>query len=259
MIGFGEATAVERVGDGRYEIDLDGDFAISGALNGGYLMAVLGRAAVAASPHAHPVTTAATFLRVTRPGRAQVVVEPRKEGRTTAASLVTLVQDGRPAVDALISTGTLGDAEPVHSGAEPAGMPPPEECTELPPLKGARGFVDRVELRFDPSTTAWLDGRAGRPELRAWFRLRDGHPPDAGALAVAVDALPPLTLCLGLPGWAPTVELTWHLRAVPAPGWLAVHCSGRLLGDGWFDEGVEVWDSAGRLVAQSRQLARAPE
>ena len=27
--------------------------------------------------------------------------------------------------------------------------------------------------------------------------------------------------------------------------------------DGWFDEEVEVWDSAGRLVAQSRQLARA--
>jgi hypothetical protein len=25
---------------------------------------------------------------------------------------------------------------------------------------------------------------------------------------------------------------------------------------GWFDEEAEVWDSAGRLVAQSRQLAR---
>ncbi|NED57178.1 thioesterase family protein, partial [Micromonospora aurantiaca] len=33
---------------------------------------------------------------------------------------------------------------------------------------------------------------------------------------------------------------------------------GRLLADGWFDEEVEVWDTAGRLVAQSRQIARVP-
>jgi hypothetical protein len=57
-------------------------------------------------------------------------------------------------------------------------------------------------------------------------------------------------------GWAPTVELTWHMRAVPTPGWLAVHGRARLVSDGWFDEEVEVWDSAGRLVAQSRQIAR---
>jgi hypothetical protein len=41
------------------------------------------------------------------------------------------------------------------------------------------------------------------------------------------------------------------------PGWLEVHGSGRLVSDGWFDEEVEIWDSAGRLVAQSRQLARS--
>jgi hypothetical protein len=71
-----------------------------------------------------------------------------------------------------------------------------------------------------------------------------------------VDALPPVALSVGTRGWAPTVELTWHLRAVPAPGWLAVHGGGRLVAGGWFDEGVEIWDSSGGLVAQSRQIAR---
>src|SRR5690606_15924769 len=52
------------------------------------------------------------------------------------------------------------------------------------------------------------------------------------------------------------VELTWHMRAMPAPGWLTVIASGRLIADGWFDEDAEVWDSQGRLVAQSRQIAR---
>ena len=38
-------------------------------------------------------------------------------------------------------------------------------------------------------------------------------------------------------------------------GWPVVR--GQLWQGGWFDEEAEVWDSAGRLVAQSRQLAGA--
>ncbi|MFI0404676.1 thioesterase family protein [Actinomadura sp. 3N508] len=260
MIGFGAATAVEPAGEGRYGAVLDAGYLIGDALNGGYLMAVLGRAAVAASPHAHPVSTAVNFHRVAVPGPAEVIVEPRKEGRTAATARVTLVQDGRPAADALITTATLDTtAEPAWSGAEPTGLPPLEECTAARPPSGSSGFADQVDMRFDPATMGWLDGRpSGRPEVRAWFRLRDGHPPDAYVLALAVDALPPVVLNLGARGWAPTVELTWHMRAVPAPGRLALHGSGRVLTGGWFDEDVEVWDSTGRLVAQSRQLARAP-
>ena len=76
-------------------------------------------------------------------------------------------------------------------------------------------------------------------------------------LLLVADALPPVTFDLGLPGWAPTIELTVHLRAKPAPGWLRVVHSTRNLAGGYFEEDAEVWDSAGRLVAQSRQLARA--
>jgi hypothetical protein len=113
-------------------------------------------------------------------------------------------------------------------------------------------------MRYDRATMGWLDGQpSGRPEMRSYFRLRQAYDPDAILLALAVDSLPPVVLNTGAHGWSPTVELTWHMRAVPAPGWLALHGSGRLVSDGWFDEEVEVWDSAGRLVAQSRQIARA--
>ncbi|MEU8802805.1 thioesterase family protein [Spirillospora sp. NPDC048819] len=259
MSGFGEATAVKQVDEGRYETVLDAGYGIGEAMNGGYLMAVLGRAAVDASPHAHTVSTAAGFHRVAKAGPAEVIVESRKEGRTAAASRVTLVQDGRPIVDALITTGTLdAAAEPDWAGAAPPPIPPLEECTDFRPPAGG-GFADNVDMRFDRSTMGWLDGQpSGRPEVRGWFRHRDDYAIDAYSLALAVDALPPVALNLGLQGWAPTVELTWHMRAVPAPGWLAVHGTGRLLADGWFDEEVEVWDSAGRLVAQSRQIARVP-
>ncbi|MFA1550627.1 thioesterase family protein [Actinomadura chokoriensis] len=258
--GFGEATAVERVDDGRYEAVLDPGYGILGAINGGYLMVVLARAAVDASPHAHPISTATNFHRVAKPGPAQVIVDSRKTGRTAASALVTLVQDDRPVVDALITTGTLDTAaEPIYAGPPPTPVPPLEECTDLRPPTGGSGFADRVDMRFDRRTMGWLDGTpSGSPEMRAWFRHRDGYEIDAFSLALAVDALPPVALNLGAQGWAPTVELTWHLRAVPVPGWLAVHGTGRLLADGWFDEEVEVRDTTGRLVAQSRQIARVP-
>ena len=67
--------------------------------------------------------------------------------------------------------------------------------------------------------------------------------------------LPPVTFDLGMPGWAPTLELTAHVRAHPAPGWLKVRHATRNMAGGMFEEDCEIWDSAGRLVAQSRQLA----
>ena len=42
------------------------------------------------------------------------------------------------------------------------------------------------------------------------------------------------------------------------PGWLRLRHATRNVAGGMFEEDCEVWDSAGRLVAQSRQLARFP-
>ena len=82
--------------------------------------------------------------------------------------------------------------------------------------------------------------------MRGWVRFSDGRAADPLALLQVVDALPPASFDLGLPGWAPTVELTVYLRGLPAPGWLACVLTGQLWQGGWFDEEAEVWDSAGR-------------
>jgi acyl-coenzyme A thioesterase PaaI-like protein len=256
MGSFREATTVRRAGDGRYAAVLDADYGFKEALHGGYLMAVLARAALDASAHPHPVATSTSFLRVAQPGPAEVWVEPRKSGRTTDVARVTLVQDDRPVVEAMITSGTLdGAADPVYS-TPPEPMPPRDECVGFGD-GGSEGFAAQVDMVYDRATMGWLDGQpSGVPEMRAHFRLREGYEPDGVLLALAVDALPPVVLNSGADGWAPTVELTWYMRAVPAAGWLTLRGSGRLVSDGWFDEGVEVWDSAGRLVAQSHQIAR---
>ncbi|MCG5220518.1 thioesterase family protein [Streptosporangium soli] len=259
MTKFDEATQAIRVDETTYDVCLDDGYGIGGPLNGGYLTAVILRAAVDASPHEHPVSTSTQFLRSPAPGPAKVLLEPLKAGRTTAVTRATLVRDDVAYLDTLITTATLGDVAPDWTGEPPAAMPPLDDCRSLPAPKPESNMTlnARMDLRFDPPTIGWLNGEpTGRPESRAYFRLAEPQDPDPYVLALAVDCLPPVVFSAGARGWAPTVELTWHLRALPAPGWLTLYGSGRLIGDGWFDEDVEVWDSTGRLVAQCRQLAR---
>jgi hypothetical protein len=58
--------------------------------------------------------------------------------------------------------------------------------------------------------------------------------------------------------WAPTLELTVHVRGVPAPGPLRCRFRNSFMQNGLFEEDGELWDSQGTLVAQSRQLALIP-
>ena len=119
--------------------------------------------------------------------------------------------------------------------------------------------MERFGTRFDPAYVGWAVGKpSGRGMHPGWFKLADDREPDPIELLMVVDALPPVTFDLGLPGWAPTLELTAHVRALPAPGWVKVRHAPATSPAGMFEEDCEVWDSAGRLVAQSRQLARTP-
>jgi acyl-coenzyme A thioesterase PaaI-like protein len=271
---FDQATAVRRIAGGRYDMQPDPRFspaAPSGdfqpAVNGGVLIAAMLRAVLDTSPHPHPVATSANFLRVPRIAPAQVVVTWLKQGKTAAVARTSLLQDDQLMIESTVATGSLagGARDPVLPEAmqaaqalswtaEPPSLPPVDECV---PVEAGGGIRGQVDLRLDPATAGWMKrSPAGIPEMRGYFRLRDDRPPDAYLLAFAVDSLPPVVFGLGAFGWAPTVELTWHMRAVPADGLLRVAARCRHVGGGWFDEEAEVWDSVGRLVAQSRQIAR---
>jgi acyl-CoA thioesterase len=242
-------------------LDLGDDWAYgAGILHGGWLLETVVAAALERSAHPHPLAVSAQFSSRTEVGPATVEVERVREGRSVASLRARLVQDDRPRVDVLLSGGVLpgSDVAPYRVDARPPGLPGPDEClrSTTPPGHPRNGITEQLDVRVDPATGGFLRGEpGGGAEVRAWVRSASGREPDPLLLLTVADALPPVTFELGLPGWVPTVELTVHLRAVPAPGWLRCVQRATVLHGGWLDEECQVWDSAGRLVAQARQLA----
>jgi hypothetical protein len=250
-----------------YDADLAPGWAIGDALNGGYLLGVVARALTDGMPHPHPFTVSTHFLSATAPGPATVRTELVRSGRslsTGTASLLQKDEDGTE-VERLRVLATHGDlaalSDDVRTAAKPPELPPYEHCfgTEDSPGGSTPAMAERLDMRLDPATVGFAVGApSGKGEMRAWFGLADGRAPDPLSLLMTVDALPPAAFELGVSGWVPTIELSTHIRALPAPGRLRVALSTRNLAGGFLEEDAEVWDSADRLVAQSRQLARAP-
>jgi hypothetical protein len=259
---FDLATAVAG-GPEHWTAEVDPGWTVAGRPNGGYLLALATRAALETAGQPHPLAVSAHFLAPSDLGPAELEVRRLRAGRSLSTVRVTLVQEGAARLEALVTAGRIDrDADPGwrRSGG-PDGLAPVEDCVPgRPELPGGvrANLLEHIDLRLDPATLGWLAGRpGGRLDMRGWVRFFDGRAADPLALLQVVDALPPTSFDLGLASWAPTVELTVYLRGVPAPGWLACIVRGHLWQGGWFDEEAEVWDSAGRLVAQSRQFAGA--
>jgi hypothetical protein len=262
-------VAVTETGPGDFSAQLDGGWIVGGGINGGYLLAVLGNAIRARVPSKpDPISISAYYLSASVPGPARVTTAVKRDGGSVATVAADLWQ-GEPGSEQarLTALATYGDlaALPadVATTAEEPDLPPRERCVpnSLAPeeVRSVAPMMDRFEMLFHPDHVGWAVGQpSGKGVISAWFRLKDGREPDPISLLTVVDLLPPVTFDLGRPGWAPTLELTAHIRAVPAAGWLKVRHATRNVAGGMFEEDCEVWDSAGRLVAQSRQLARLP-
>lgn len=260
---FDRETAVVGLGDGRYRARLNGRWDVGDKPNGGYLAAIVARAMVTAGFQPDPLSLTVHYLRPPATGEVSLAVEQVRAGRAHVTLAARMDQDGTERLRALAVLGDLGrGGGPEVALVEPPRLTPLEEAVPGRPRLPGGVFVsltERFDLRFDPRTLAWASGKpSGRGEIAAWVRFADGREPDPLSLLLVVDALPPAAFDLGLGGWVPTLELTTHVRARPAPGWLRVRVRTRLVAGGYLEEDAEVWDSRDTLVAMSRQLALAP-
>jgi hypothetical protein len=258
---FAEISTLAVAGPNRFDADVNPEWTIAGKPNGGYLLALLGRAAVAVGGHAHVIAASAHYLHAPIPGPVVIEAELLRGGRSASQVRARLSQDGEACVEALLTTSRLdaGVAPYWERGLPQISHIAYQECVRLVPRTpdgSSVAIMEQVEVRLEPDSSAFTTGHPrGQGELRGWLTLPDDEAFDPTSLLFAVDAFPPATFDIEYSGWVPTLELTAYVRALPAPGSVRVLQRAQLVDAHRVDEACYIWDRTGRLVAQSSQLA----
>lgn len=156
---FDRDTAVTLRAPGVYDAELSAGWTIIQAVNGGYLLALLGRALGDALPHPDPFTVSAHYLSASQPGPAVVRTETVRTGRTLSTGQASLFQydENGAEVERIRVLATYGDlddlADDVRTTAEP------------PAIAGASGLPRAVRRpRGDPRKLG--DHRAAEHQAR---------------------------------------------------------------------------------------------
>lgn len=255
---FEQSIRLRRTGAGRHQAQIGPEWCIAGAPNGGYLMALCLQALGACCARPHPVAATAHYLARSSPGQASVQSRLLRRGRALETAEAVLSQ-GSAQVKCVGTFGDLGEIDGPEFIEQPAPeWPAPEDCVPVANLfPPAAGLAREIDMRLPPDNTGWTRGEtAPRGELRLWQRFTDESDGTLPALALFGDTSPPAVYAaVGMHRWVPTIEYSVQFRASPAPGWLQCRFLTRYLTRGLLEEDGEIWDSHGRLVALTRQLA----
>lgn len=261
---FSTACGIRPLGDGTFTADLPADWTIGGKPHGGFLIALLAKAAVAlhtagGAQLIDPLAVSAQFLHPPGVGPVLLRTDLRKSGRTATVVAVSIEQRGRSCVEGVVTTGRLPRDRAAWTDLPNQPAEPPGTALELSTLSSAAvmRLSGSCDVRLDPAGASFLHGHLGDLRLRLWARPR-GDQVDPLFALVAGDISMPVTFNLGRLGWSPTVQLTALLRSRPAPGWLRIQVDCRAVHGLWFDSDATVVDSTGRLICQARQLALTP-
>jgi acyl-coenzyme A thioesterase PaaI-like protein len=268
---FTTAMTLREAGPGVYEGELDKHWTIGPKVHGGAMLALCANAARTACGEGpdgpQPVAVSASFLWAPDPGPMRLLTSFRKRGRRISVVDVELMQGERTAVHAVVNLG-----QPEHFPPDGSHAPllstnpvvdlmapePPDDVEPIGPGHPLAGLVhlgEGCDVRPLLSTMRPRDGHP--PVIQMWARPRDVAPDGLFALMCG-DLSAPVTFAVDRTGWAPTIQLTAFLRALPADGWLRIIATCVEIGHDWFDEDHIVVDQLGRLVVQARQLALVP-
>jgi hypothetical protein len=285
---FTDAMALTPAGDGVYDGELNEHWTIGQKVHGGAMLALCANAArtehgvgalpaqaggppsQAGGPPARsggagvqPIALSGNFLWAPEPGPMRLVTTERKRGRRVSLIDVELNQGDRVAVRTAV---TLGDPEhhvpPLLSVNPVVPLMTPEPPPGLDPIGPGHSMEDIVHLAHGcdirPSLTTFTPRTDGGPPIIEYWVRPKGVAPDVLFALLCGDVSAPVTFGVNRMGWAPTVQLTAYLRALPADGWLRVLCTTVQIGQDWFDADHIVVDREGRIIVQSRQLAMVP-
>lgn len=261
---FTDAMALTPAGDGVYLGELNEHWTIGPKVHGGAMLALCANAArTELGTSAQPLAVSGNFLWAPDPGPMQVVATVRKRGRRIGLVDVELRQGERTAVTVSV---TLGEPEhhvspllsfnPVVPLMTPEPPPGLESIGPGHPMEHVVHLAHGCDIR--PALHTMGPRTDGGPQVFEYWVRPKGVAPDVLFALLCGDVSAPVTFAVERAGWAPTVQLTAYLRALPADGWLRVMCTSVQIGQDWFDEDHIVVDCEGRIIVQTRQLAMVP-
>src|SRR5579859_1810109 len=100
QVPFAEVSAVAVRGAGTFDAVVNPEWTIAGKPNGGYLLAMLGRAAASVTAHDHVIAASAHYLRAPAPGPVVIETQPLRDGRSASQIRARLSQDGQACIEA---------------------------------------------------------------------------------------------------------------------------------------------------------------
>jgi acyl-CoA thioesterase len=194
-------------------------------------------------------------------GEVDVDVAVIRVGRSISQVSAPVRAPGAPS--GLSALAAFGHERPGFLYTELAmpDVPPPDECVSFrdppPPEAGMPDspmfpfWNEVLEGRPALGHAPWDPAERGAAEVATWFRFEqrptdENGEPDPLAVLVAADMMPSAVFeKIGTSdrGWfAPSVDLTVHLIAVPSGGWILNHNRAHYAGDGYASAECALWD-----------------
>lgn len=261
------ATTIEealtlRPEEGAWVGNVAEGFDVFGIPHGGYLAALAAQALLQATKAPDIFSLTIHYVRKAEFGPIRFEVSPGGKSRRFGSWRATARQGEAVIMEV---SGLVGDRSSIQG---PTRASAPAWASDKASFLGsssegaASSFPQpAVAIKFGvdihEDDLGFAKGKTGG-EARVRYRMHG----DAGVLAAIVgcDGGPPaIWNAEGMTGWVPTVELTIHVRGRPEPGPLYAEAISEQLADGFMEEDALVWDASGRLIVQSRQLARFSE
>lgn len=158
-----DTTVTARAGEpGVYDAELSAGWTIITAVNGGYLLALVGRALSAALPHPDPFTVSAHYLTSSVPGPAVIRTEVVRVGRTLSTGQASLFQydESGAEIERIRVVASYGDLASLPDDVRTTALPP-----VLPPYGDCLG-PEAARPRSPAATRSWTGCGCG------WTRRR---------------------------------------------------------------------------------------
>jgi acyl-CoA thioesterase len=257
---FDRQTGVEPCGPERFSAQIDAGWWVERGAHGGYLAAIVLRAMRAAvdDPARRIRSLTIHYAGAAQGGEAQIECRLERAGRSLSTVSARLEQEGRLIALALAAFSTPWPGA-LQIDDIPAPVMPP--AGEIEPLDdpGLPRFTRHFEYRFALGPPPFSGGPEA--ETGGWMRLAEPRPLDEPLLVAFADGWLPALLCAAdEPVAVPTIDYTVHFRhpiGAETDSTVKVFFRTQLVSDGFFEEDGLIWDQAGRLLVQCRQLGLA--